>query len=148
MLAHKPACVFYWSIPVFSIIIFPLPDFPFHVVIVKVARIKKEKGGIFILSRLFPPLSLPVLRLPCWLHVHGMTYFCFKVWLNGQEKRATCFATYCSNPRIKPVLQQIRLLQVAKNCCKKWRIVLHFATKPVHIARPKTNLFKGRPFNS
>ena len=97
LLAHKPACVFYWSIPVFSIIIFPLPNFAFHVVIVKVARIKKEKGGIFILSRLFPPLSLPVLRLPCWLHVHGMTYFCFKVWLNGQQKRATCFATYCSN---------------------------------------------------
>ena len=92
------------SLPVFSIDLSPysvssffLPNFPFHVVIFKVARIKKEKGGIFILSRLFPPLSLPVLRLPRWLHVHGMTYFCFKVWLNGQQKRETCFATYCSN---------------------------------------------------
>ena len=37
----------------------------------------------------------------------------------------------------KPVLQQIGLLQVAKICCRKWRVyvVLHFGTKSEHVAR-------------
>ena len=157
---------FYWSIPVFSIIIFPT-QFSFPCRHSKGGEHQKGKREHFILSLLLPPLrvpnrfsgirdfpslklgirdftaksgrdsglkvcagggmpkialgitglleilgrdygieepywgpsplSLPVLRLPRWLHVHSMTYFCFKVWLNGQQKRATCFATYCSN---------------------------------------------------
>ena len=35
----------------------------------------------------------------------------------------------------KPVLQQIRVLKVAKIFCRKWRKVLLFATKSVHVAR-------------
>ena len=35
----------------------------------------------------------------------------------------------------KPVLQQIRLLQVAKTCCRKWRVALLLATKSEHVAQ-------------
>ena len=35
----------------------------------------------------------------------------------------------------KPALQQIKLLQVAKICYRKYRVVLLFATKSVHVAR-------------
>ena len=87
---------FNWSIPVFSIIIFPT-QFSFPCRHSKGGEHQKGKREHFILSLLLLPFSLPVLRLPRWLHVHSMTYFCFKVWLNGQQKRATCFATYCSN---------------------------------------------------
>ena len=38
-------------------------------------------------------------------------------------------------PTFKPILKQIRMLQVAKICCRKYRIVLLFATKLVHVAR-------------
>ena len=38
-------------------------------------------------------------------------------------------------PLFKPVLQQIRFLQVAKNCCRKYGVVLLFATKLVLVAR-------------
>jgi len=34
----------------------------------------------------------------------------------------------------KPVLQQIRVLQVGNVFCSKWRVVLLFATKSVHVA--------------
>ena len=34
----------------------------------------------------------------------------------------------------QPVKQQIRLLQVAKSCCRELRVVLLFATKSVHVA--------------
>ena len=37
-------------------------------------------------------------------------------------------------PTFKPVLQQIRLFQVPKICCRKWRAVLLFATKSVYVA--------------
>ena len=43
------------------------------------------------------------------------------------------FAFY--HTRIKPVLQQIRLLHVAKSCCRKLRVVILFATNCVHVAR-------------
>lgn len=35
----------------------------------------------------------------------------------------------------KPVQQQIRLLHVTKSCCRKWRVVIPFATECVHVAR-------------
>ena len=38
-------------------------------------------------------------------------------------------------PTFKPVLQQIRLLQVAKICCRKQRVVLLSATNSVNVAR-------------
>ena len=38
-------------------------------------------------------------------------------------------------PTLKPVLQQIRLLQVAKTCCRKKRVVLLFAANSAHVAR-------------
>ena len=34
----------------------------------------------------------------------------------------------------KPILQQIRLLQVAKSYCRKWTVVPLFATNSVHVA--------------
>ena len=37
-------------------------------------------------------------------------------------------------PTFKPVLQQIRLLQVVKSCCEKERVVVLFTTKSVHVA--------------
>ena len=40
------------------------------------------------------------------------------------------FATH-----IKLVLQQISLLLVTKICCRKYRLVLLFATKSVHFTR-------------
>ena len=43
------------------------------------------------------------------------------------------FAFY--HTRIKPVLHQIRLLHVAKSCCRKLRVVTLFATNCVHVAR-------------
>ena len=43
------------------------------------------------------------------------------------------FAFY--HTRIKPVLHQIRLLHVAKSCCRKLRVVILFATNCVHVAR-------------
>ena len=33
----------------------------------------------------------------------------------------------------KPVLQQIGLVKVAKSCCRKWTVVLLFATNSVHV---------------
>ena len=38
-------------------------------------------------------------------------------------------------PMFKPVSQQVRLLQVAKSCRTKQRVVLLFGTKSVHVAR-------------
>ena len=38
-------------------------------------------------------------------------------------------------PTFKPVLQKIKLSQVAQNCCRKSKVVLRFATKSVHVAR-------------
>ena len=38
-------------------------------------------------------------------------------------------------PTFKPFLQQIKLSQVAQNCCRKSKVVLLFATKSVHVAR-------------
>ena len=35
----------------------------------------------------------------------------------------------------KPVLQQIRLLQIAKSCCGWYRVVLPLATKSVRFGR-------------
>lgn len=43
------------------------------------------------------------------------------------------FAFY--HTRIKPLLHQIRLLHVAKSCCRKLRVVTLFATNCVHVAR-------------
>ena len=37
-------------------------------------------------------------------------------------------------PGFKPLLQQIRLFQVAKSCCKKQRVVLFLQEKFVHVA--------------
>ena len=52
-----------------------------------------------------------------------------RVGKKGQQKCANCFETLLQNEwksdvanfttHIKPVLQQIRLLQVAKSCCRK-----------------------------
>ena len=36
--------------------------------------------------------------------------------------------------RINPVVQQIRLLQVAKSYCRTWRVVVLVSTKSVHVA--------------
>lgn len=54
---------------------------------------------------------------------------------NIASKRVSqvCFAFY--HTRIKPVLHQIRLLHVAKSCCRKLRVVILFATNCVHVAR-------------
>jgi len=43
----------------------------------------------------------------------------------------------------KPALHQIKLLQIAKICCRKYRVVLLFARKSVHCTfyRAKANLF-------
>ena len=38
-------------------------------------------------------------------------------------------------PTIKPVLQQIRLLQVTKSCCSNQRVAIHFGTKSAYVAR-------------
>ena len=50
-----------------------------------------------------------------------------------------------SPPTFKPVSQQIWLMQVAKRCCRKKRVVRLFATKSVTpccaFYRPKANLF-------
>ena len=64
--------------------------------------------------------------------------------LNGQQKRAACFATLLQNELEQQISQQIRFVQVAKSCCRKKRVVLLFATKLVHVERcyrPKENLF-------
>ena len=57
------------------------------------------------------------------------------------EKRCCLF----QRTRIKTVLQQIRfLLQVAKSCCRKQKVVLLVATNSVHVARfagPKQTCF-------
>ena len=56
------------------------------------------------------------------------------------EKRCCTF----QRTRIKTVLQRIRLLQVAKSCCRKQRVVLLVATNSVHVARfagPKQTCF-------
>ena len=47
------------------------------------------------------------------------------------EKRFCAFY----HPPFKPFLQQIKLSQVAQNCCRKSKVVLLFATKSVHVAR-------------
>ena len=74
--------------------------------------------------------------------------------LNGQQKRAACFATLLQNELesdvarfttyVQQISQQIRFVQVAKSCCRKKRVVLLFATKLVHVERchrPKENVF-------
>ena len=45
--------------------------------------------------------------------------------------------SYLNNdvPTFKPVLHQIGLLLVAKSCCRKERVPIHFATKSTDVAR-------------
>ena len=38
-------------------------------------------------------------------------------------------------PTVKPVLQQIRLLQVTKSCYSNQRVAIHFGTKSAYAAR-------------
>ena len=71
-----------------------------------------------------------------WFYRYGKT---------GNKKRLACLATLLQKElnsdvarfatHIKLVLQQICLLLVAKSCCRKYRLVLLFATKSVLFTR-------------
>ena len=65
----------------------------------------------------------------------------------------TRWITICAfyHPRIKLVMQQISLLQVAISCCREYEEVLIFATKPVHVTRftgPRQTCFAASDINS
>ena len=65
----------------------------------------------------------------------------FDMKQNGQQKTCNLFCNIAARlvekrvlpPTFKPVFQQFRLMQVAKSCCRKQRVVLFLATKSVHV---------------
>ena len=65
----------------------------------------------------------------------------FDMKQNGQQKTCNLFCNIAARlvekrvlpPTVKPVFQQFRLMQVAKSCCRKQRVVLFLATKSVHV---------------
>ena len=82
---------------------------------------------------------MPLDSLPCPRNSFKLSMVWYGYFLespNGQQKHPTCFATLLQNelnssvhilpPRNQPVLQQIRLMQVAKSCCTKSLHVVHF----------------------
>ena len=85
------------------------------------------------------PPPMPLDSLPCPRNSFQPSMVWYGYFLespNGQQKHPTCFATLLQNelnssvhilpPRNQPVLQQIRLMQVAKSCCTKSLHVVHF----------------------
>ena len=85
------------------------------------------------------PPPMPLDSLPCPRNSFKPSMVWYRYFLespNGQQKHPTCFATLLQNelnssvhilpPRNQPVLQQIRLMQVAKSCCTKSLHVVHF----------------------
>ena len=73
------------------------------------------------------------------------TFVWLKVWKSGQPNVQLVLQHCCKNELKSDVGRFItlesnlswnnRLLQVAKNCCRKWRDFLLPATKSVHVAR-------------
>ena len=73
--------------------------------------------------------------------------------LNGQQKRATCFAKLLQNELSSDVARFTTHSDLPCNksgCCRKKRVVLTFATKSVHVVRftdPRQTCFAASDVN-
>ena len=86
-----------------------------------------------IFQNFLPMMFLRYSRVVKWAaKTGGKNVTCFS---NIASKRVSQVRFAFYHTRIKPVLHQIRLLHVAKSCCRKLRVVILFATNCVHVAR-------------